>query len=534
MRRPIKYLIITILVSLTFIANAQEEKHDRDFRARLYEAYDYYKLGYYHLALPLYEELYKTDSLDCEINFRLGVCRFMVLRDKTSLIPLFEYTKNDYIDAYFYLGRLYHLKVNLDQAVDYFLYYKNAELDRTYSNREVDYYIDQIMSAKKLIMHPENLLISNLGEIINSSEPEYVPMITSDESHLYYTARREGSTGGMLDPYNEYFEDIYVSEKKQNGWSVPKNIGPPVNSETHDACVALSSDGFRMLIYRTSEDLTGGDIYETVQTGGKWSEPVRLTSEVNSDEWLETSACYTPDENTIYFSSNRPGGLGGKDLYRITRMPDGAWSKAKNLGSVINTQYDDDAPFIHPDGQTMYFSSRGHNSMGGYDIFKCTMMDNGWSAPENMGYPVNTVGDDIYFVMSADGKHGYFSSDRMWGMGSTDLYLVDMSGTEKNYLVLQGTVTTNQPVYQKLPATITVIDNITKELVGIYRTNEKTGKYTLVLLPRKFYKLFIEADGYHSYTDEIDLRDKLKMGDLFKNINMKKIQEIPVDTLNNE
>src|SRR5690606_258080 len=137
----------------------------------------------------------------------------------------------------------------------------------------------------------------------------------------------------------------------------------------------------------------------------------------------ESYASITPNDKVIYFSSNRDGGFGGKDIYKIERLPNGSWSKAVNLGSTVNTPYDDDAPFIHSDGRTLFFSSQGHQNMGGFDIFKTKLNDNGeWTTPENIGFPINTVNDDIYFVLAADGKTGYYSSSQQGGFGGQDIY----------------------------------------------------------------------------------------------------------------
>ena len=265
-------------------------------------------------------------------------------------------------------------------------------------------------------------------------------------------------------------------------------------------------------------------IYETDYKDGNWSKPEKMTEMINSKNGAETSAIYSPDQQVIYFSSNRPGGYGGKDIYRIKKMPDDTWSLPMNLGPTINTKYDEDAPFIHPDGVTMFFSSKGHQNMGGYDIFKSVKVEDGWTAPENIGYPINTVGDDIYFILSADGKHGYYSSDMKEGYGSSDIFMINMPKEENKYVLLKGTVVSYDEGFKKLPAVITVIDYATKELQGIYRTNSKTGKYLMVLQPRKKYKIIVESEGYHVLIDEIDMREKLKMEDLMKNITLKKIK----------
>jgi hypothetical protein len=516
-----KLTVLLILVASSTMLFSQKGKDLREFNRKMIIADEYFSYENYVPALALYQELYLMDSINVELNFKLGVCKFKLQRNKTELLDHFELAKNDFPDAYYYLGRIYHLKENFNKALDCFLSYKNSVQDQNVLMSEVDFYMQKVLAAKDLIKSPVNVIIRNAGETINSGFYEYAPLIASDESVMYFTSRREGSTGGLKDPNNDFFEDIYMSEFKDSVWATPVNIGSQVNTETHDASVYLSPDGQSMFIFRTDNQLTGGDIYQTDYKNNQWSAPVILDSEVNSSDGLETSAGYSPDMNTIYFSSNREGGFGGKDLYRITKMPDGSWSKAQNLGGAINTPYDEDAPFMHPDGITLFFSSQGHRNMGGFDIFVSKKEENNWTAPENIGYPLNTVDDDIYFVLSADGKHAYFSSTKSGGKGGADIYMVDMPREENNYLILKGVVSTNEPTHLKLHATITIIDYETMELQGVYRTNKSTGKFTMVILPKKRYKVIVESDGYHSYIDEIDLREKLRMEDLFKNIVLK-------------
>ena len=194
-----------------------------------------------------------------------------------------------------------------------------------------------------------------------------------------------------------------------------------------------------------------------------------------------------------------------------------------NLGPIINTPYDEDAPFIHPDGITLYFSSKGHKNIGGYDIFKSTRNENGqWTSPENPGFPINSVMDDIYIVATFDGRQVYFSSNRDEGKGNMDIYKGEIIDPQTSQIILRGSIITNEPEFMLLKATITIIDFDTKELQGIYRTS-KNGKYILVLLPRKKYKVLVESDGYYPYSTEIDMTTKLSLEDLFKTFSLKKI-----------
>ncbi len=407
-------------------------------------------------------------------------------------------------EVLFYFGKFYHLTSNFEEAVKHYTNYKSIPAKkRTISDEEVNYYISCSKNAVDLISQPHRSIIKNVGSPINSPSAEYVPLITPDESFLYFTSRREGSTGNLKDVYNNYYEDVYVSQKMEDGkWGTPKNIGAPINTNTHDACVALSFDGNQMIIYRTSSDLLTGDLYISKVGFEGWTNPEKLGVEINTP-FIETSACFSSDTSVIYFSSNKPGGLGGKDIYRIKKLPNGRWSMPMNLGPTINTDKDEDAPFLHPDGTTLYFSSKGHNTMGEYDVFKTILNQetNAFSPPENLGFPINTVNNDIFFVLNANGTHGYYSSIKEETVGGSDIYMIDTRFGDNDLKVKQGKVLFgNEPTKAK----ITIVDIESKQVSGIYNANSKTGKFILVMNPLKPYKAIIEEDGFQTMILDIE------------------------------
>jgi hypothetical protein len=330
-----------------------------------------------------------------------------------------------------------------------------------------------------------------------------VPLITPDESVLYFTSRREGSVGNLKDPYDNFYEDVYTSKTNEHGkWSEPKNVGAPINTNTHDACVALSYDGKQMIIYRTSPDLITGDLYITSLENNTWTNPIKLGAEINTP-FIETSACFSTDTSVIFFSSNKPNGFGGKDLYRIKKLPNGKWSMPMNLGPTINTDKDEDAPFLNSKGNVLYFSSKGHNTMGSYDVFKTNYDSeiNTFTAPENLGFPINTVNNDIFFVLNADGSRGYYSSIKEETFGGSDIYSIDTRFGDNELKVKQAKVTFGNAIYK---AKITLIDVETNQVAGIYNSNSKTGKFILVMNPLKAYKAIIEEEGFQKMIVDIE------------------------------
>lgn len=428
------------------------------------------------------------------LNQPIDSCYTNLVRLKNSKVP----------EVQFYYGKIFHLSSNFDEAIACFNRYKSIpRKQRSIDDAEVNYYISCSNNAKEFVSNPHRSVIKNIGDKVNSPYPDYVPLITQDETLLYFTSRRPGSTGNLKDVYGNYYEDIYVCQKGADGkWGEPKNLGAPLNTNTHDACVALSFDGNEMLIYRTSADESTGDLYMTHTDYEGWSEPKKLGPEINTP-FIETSACFSNDTSIIYFSSNKPGGFGGKDLYRIKKLPNGRWSAPMNLGPVINTDKDEDAPYLHPDGTTLYFSSKGHNTMGEYDVFKTihNTETSAFSIPENLGFPINTVHNDIFFVLNANGTRGYYSSVKEETYGGSDIYMIDTRFGDNDLKVKKGKV-----MWGSTPtkAKITLIDIESKQISGIFNASPKTGKFIMVMNPLKAYKAIVEEEGYQTMIVDIE------------------------------
>lgn len=456
-------------------------------------------------AINAYRKVLTIDVENETANLNSLISRLKLNQIPDSSINHIVKLKNSEIpEVQFYYGKYYHLTSNFDEAIKYFSKYKSiAVKHRTITDDEINYQIACSKNAIEFIAQPHRPIIKNIGNTINTSYAEYVPLISPDETVLYFTSRREGSMGNLKDTYGNYYEDVYMSQKTEDGkWGAPKNIGPPINTNSHDACVALSFDGNQMIIYRTADDLLTGDLYITRMGFNGWGTPEKLGPEINTP-FIETSACFSTDTSVIYFSSNKLGGLGGKDIYRIKKLPNARWSMPMNLGPIINTERDEDAPFLHPDGVTLYFSSKGHNTMGEYDVFKTILSQetNTFSQPENLGFPINTVNNDIFFVLNANGTRGYYSSIKEDTYGSSDIYMIDTRFGDNDLKVKQGRIIfENEPIKAK----ITVIDIDSKQVSGIYNASLKTGKFILVMNPLKSYKAIIEEDGFQTMILDIE------------------------------
>lgn len=475
----------------------------------------------YEKAQALYEELLSLNQNNGNWNFKLGLCFLNSPTEYSRSVNFLEracanVSANCKDDSYkedkaptvsfLYLGDAYHRNYRFDEAIETYKKFKLyiPEKDKQ-SHDMVNRKIQVCVYAKELTSDPVNLILKNLGDSINSRYAEYSPVISADESIMLFTSRRPENVGGKTEDNGKFFEDIYISYRTEDemSWSKAKNVGAPINTDGHEATIGTSVDGQVVFIYR--DDIDSGSIYITSMQGETWTIPEKVGGDVNSKHW-ESHATLSADGNTLYFVSSRTGGFGGRDIYRCKKLPTGQWSKAMNLGPNINTPYEEDSPFLQPGSNTLYFSSQGHKNMGGFDIFSSQFVDTGifggWTVPQNIGYPVNTTGDDIFFVPTIDNKRAYYSSFAEGSMGDKDIYMLTLPEKEESKLtVLRGGVVDD---FGKIPpgVVITVTDANNGDIVGNYSPNPKTGKYLFILPHGKTYTIDYEAEGYHTVTNK--------------------------------
>ncbi|WP_028979701.1 OmpA family protein [Sporocytophaga myxococcoides] len=488
----IRIIFILSALLFSFKSFSQDEKLIKK-ADKLFEEKNFFQ------ALGMYEQALEQKKTDPYVNFRIAQCYYLTSPKTKALKFAADAVANSVAptgEMYFLLAQSYQLNHNFDKAIEF---YKKSDPGNK-NKRAISKLITECENGKGYIKNPVDFKISNAGPIVNTQFQEYLPYITPDLSELYFTSRRTGSTGGKKEYDGLYFEDIYVSQNKGGAWDTPQNMGTPINSDLHDACIGIAPSGETMFIYKSSN---GGDIYMSEKKGNQWTKPEPLS--INTP-FFETSACLSPDERTLYFV-RAENFQANRDIYYCSRTLGGKWSVPKKLEG-INTPYDEDAPFIHPDGKTLYFSSKGHSTMGGYDIFKSEKTaTGGWSTPVNLGYPLNTAGEDVYFVLSANGKIGYYSSDKEGGQGRQDLYSVRMPVSEEPELaLLKGTV--KDETGKPLDADITITDNSSREVVAKFSSNSANGKYMVALPSGKNYGITIEKKGKLFYSENVFLSEK--------------------------
>lgn len=500
--------LLLLLITVPFSVYCQKKPKEGQQQSgvnekkMLNEAEYFFRNNNYLRALPLYLKLSESFPGENNYNLKIGIC-YLYKSDEygKALEYLLKIQKDNpnTTDLNFFLGRAYFLNYKFDEAIEQFNLYLEKKI-RKEKKQETIRFIENCKNGKELISNPVEVKIENIGSVINTHNSEYAPVISSDESVLIYTYRGEKSTGGLQNVNNQpdsngyYFEDVFISNKVNGEWAESVSIGSIINGVNHESCIAMSNDGQKLFIFKNTAD-AGSDIYISHLDGQVWSVPEMLKGEINTLFW-DGSISLSSDEKTVYFSSERPGGFGGRDIYTATLQPDGSWGNVKNSGSVINTPFDEDAPFIHPDGTILHFSSKGHNSIGGYDIFRIDLnKDSTWSKAYNLGYPINTIDDDIYYVLSADGKRGYYSSGKSGGYGQQDVYVVEpgLIGKRAALISVNGIITVDD---NPVKADITVvIKNKNDKEQGKYNSNAESGKYLINLPAGGDYQLVYKIEG---------------------------------------
>jgi outer membrane protein OmpA-like peptidoglycan-associated protein len=380
--------------------------------------------------------------------------------------------------------------------------------------------------AEKAVLHPVSFNPENLGPEINSIYSEYHPSITVDEQTIIYTRMRPADAltdnGG-----SKVEEDFYISIKENGQWKNAIPVGPPLNSHGNEGAHSLSPDG--RTIFFTACERPGGigscDLYVSERKGNSWSTPVNLGEAVNSPTW-DAQPTISADGQTLVFVSRRAGGKGMSDLWCSEKQANGSWGMAFNLSDSLNTDQDESGPFLHPDGRSLYFSSAGHPGMGGRDFFVSRKGADGiWTAPVNLGYPVNTSSDESHMIISADGAFGYFSSDRPGGVGQKDIYRFALSEAVRPAAVtfMKGIVQ-HAKTGAKLEARFEVIDVYSGRTMAISKSDAQTGSFLVSLPAGSSYAVNVSAPGFLFFSENYTLSNELKPSDVFQaNINLMPI-----------
>jgi outer membrane protein OmpA-like peptidoglycan-associated protein len=518
-----KSLIVLFCISISTIVFAQQNKIDE----LIYRGENLFKIQNYEGAVKSLAEAVELGANEPYINYMLGVSYLKLpnVTDQLKATTIFGKLEQqgDFSnlpnDASFYMAQAFHKNLMLEKASKYYNQYLKSLGDNDRKIRsEVELQLTQVENAKRLMGQKKDINIQRMAPPINSEFTEYNPVVSADQSVMAFTSLRPNKRTGRAS------EEVYITYRQSGDWGEPSRI--EIRTDENVGTAGISADGQQMLVFIGSG--SKGNLYIMRKEGDGWSQPSAIEG-LNSRD-LESTGSITPDGKKIYFASNRPGGYGGLDIWVAENVGNGKWGNIMNLGPEVNTQYDEDAPFIHPDMKTLYFTSNGENSMGGRDIFKTNTLGGKWTTPENMGFPINTPLNDNYFTLSADGSKGYFSSDRQGGYGGQDIYIFDMPEKYANIplTMLKGKITAGED-QQPVPTKIKLVDNENNTKVDyVYDPDPETGNYLIILPPGKNYDLIIESEGYLPYTLNINVPNQTYFYELYQKINLKLIKQFDV------
>ncbi len=498
----------------------------------LADAERFFSVRSYDMALGKFLEAIQAGEKDPMVHYKTGVCyeKSEETDNQIKAIPYFEFAlangKGMPPSLYYDLGSIYLKDENIQKALANFNKFREAssKADKK-AMAMADEAIQTCHNAVALMSVPRDFTVHHFNSIINSKYTEYNPVLSADESVMAFTALRPNT--GKTRTGDKFIEEIYITYNNSGGWTEPKVV--PVAHDYNVGTAGIAADGQKMLIFMGGST-DPGSLFQITKSGDIWSSPSLITPTINTPKFLESTASITPDGKTIYFASDRGNGLGGLDIYKTTMLSNGSWGPPVNLGPEINTKANEDAPFIHPDQKTLFFTSDGHNTMGGRDIFVTRLVGSKWSNPENMGYPVNTTVNDNYFTLIADGTRGYFSSDRKGGMGGQDIYYIDMPAESADIplTMIKGKIL-NAETGKPMPTKIYLIDNKTnKKLDFVYDPDPVTGNYLVILPPAKDYDMVIESEGFLPYTLNINIPNQTYFYELYQMINLKTIRQFDV------
>lgn len=490
-------------------------------------AKEHFKNRNYFMAVEHYERLLRYEPKNVKYLHDIGVCHLRLNQNKTKAIKYLEkcvsLPKYD-VEAVYDLGVGYTHALNYDEARKTFERYKTEVAGKEELVAKADHALANCDEAQKLMLQPIDVSFENMGDHINTPLPDYYPYSSKDGSILFFTSRREENKGNAVEFDGYYPSDGWMVINTESGWGKPINM-TTINTRYDEQVVGCNSDGSMVYVYvdqlTTADGHIFGDIYTSQQKKGKFARKEKMNENVNSKHF-ESSACVSEDGNTLFFASDRPEGYGGLDLWMAKKLPNGEWAIPMNLGPDINTNLDEDFPSLSADGLTIYFASKGHPGMGGFDLFKVKWDPEygTFETPKNIGYPLNTPADDMTIAFTSDSTTAFVTALRPEGLGDLDIYKVTFNEVEVKsaVFVLQLlTGDTSNPVSKD--AFVMVFDDMGEE-VGSYTANQSSGNVVMAL-STGMYSVEIEAEGYDMKIVDLKVTDfHVRMGEIKKNISL--------------
>ncbi len=551
-----RFLFFSVLILLFHFGFAQEEIPTSRRAARGFLSYSNFR----H-ALDEYQKLLAKDSTNVEYLYSIGLCYIETNIDKSKAIFYLEKTIDNpraNSNTWYELGRAYALNYRFQDAINAFKKFID-EVPKDENFIPASRWIEMCTIAIDFVSNPVNVTFQNIGADINSDAPDLNAFVTADETFMVFTTKRAGNVGNWLDYDGFYTSDIMYTNLKHGVWQKPKRLPNSINTAFVEESVSLSPDGTHLFVYLDNYS-AAGDVYLSVKSGRSFSRLEPLGANINSRN-LETSACISPNRKIIFFAASLPDSFGGMDIYYTSKLPNGEWGLPQNAGNMINTIFDEEFPTLSPDGKSLYFASTGHNSMGGFDIFKsdwdkANMI---FSAPVNLGYPINTPDNNFTISFTKSGRYAYTSAFRDDSHGDLDIYRLIFNDVEPpqhlitghilntdsvnifsdfnlireeliyvnkllDTLKLQNTKTDSARVESLYPGIFTKLNNLKLQISGqpdifvtvkdkrsdttkgIYRPVKQSGKYVIVLPPGDYVFIY-DGEGFQKFEAEVLLPD---------------------------
>lgn len=397
--------------------------------------------GDYVNALKEYELLLLKDSANPQYRYAISLCYLHTYYNRKKALPILEeiVTRSDFdVEAFYQLGLAYMYEYRFDDAIKAFQDFRKKSGGADPNFIPADRQIEMCNNAIELIKNPVNVGFENLGSRINSPYPDFNPYINRNESIMFYTSKRNGNLGNLIDYDGYYTADVFTADNKYGIWEKARRLSSTINTPLVEETSGMSSDGNYLFVFIDNLEAR----FQTrmaVKQGKSFQKLLPMGTNVNPNNKGANAIAITPDKKTIFFSSSIEGGKGGSDIFMSKMLPSGLWGPPENIGSTVNTKYDEDYPWLAADGKTLYFASTGHNSMGGFDIFK-TVWDqssNTWSDPENLGYPVNTPDENTVISFTASGRYAYMAAFRDDTYGNLDIYRLTFFDIQPAYTIVK-------------------------------------------------------------------------------------------------
>ncbi len=495
-------LITVIILLIAVNINGQND----DLREIFVEAESHYLYGEYELANPLYIILDEYMPGNANIKFKIGNCYLHIPDEKTKAIPYLEdavknssYDANSEsfretrapLEAYFALASAYRINYEFEKALG--TYAKLNELMPDKGELENADFIDQQIRACRNAMtsveKPVDFSKESLGPDINLGSVNINPTVSGDGNTLVYTEKR-----GLENT-------IYYVKKERGEWGEPVDITAQLGGDTDCSSNSLNYDGTELYLYKN--DNFDGNIYMSTFENGSWSRVQKLNRNINT-KFYESHASISSGGDKLYFTSNRDGGEGGLDIYVSEKDSKGEWGNPRNLGSAINTPFNEDTPFITNNDSILFFSSEGHTNIGGYDIFRSRLIGGIWKSPSNIGYPVNTPDDDLFFFPYINGQNAFYSM--VTGYKEKDIYYINLGEKQsiptfeiKGVLSLSDTIIEFTDDYR-----IILYSNSSEDTLDVGYPNKTSGHYSFLVKP-DIYSLTYEGPAYIPVTRELTI-----------------------------